>query len=298
LKTKELGRRRVQAAQWALVTGVATITFVTLWTSGFDFKRVFNFKGESVKPIAVVPAVIAAAPVARPIAPAAPALSVAFPGINSTLSDSPKRLILTGTVLGRNAREGSAFIGIDARNPQTYVAGAMLANGARLTQVYADHVVLERHGRTATLYLVGRQPRSLQDKTGDLLMVGGRPPYQPAVANSSEEFTDYIRPAPVYDGPNLRGYQLYAGAQAAVFSQLGLRPGDVMTAVDGETFTDPAQAMELFRQLATGISMRATVTRDGRALEISLDGSLIVAAQERARAPRAGTATIDGMPRS
>src|SRR5262249_52172757 len=118
-------------------------------------------------------------------------ISVSFPGIKSSVSDSPKRLVLTGTVLGRSPHEGTAFIGVDARNPQTYSAGAVLANGAHLTLIYKDHVVVEQNGRTALLYLTDRQPRAASDRSSDLLTVGGRTAApEPAVANSSESFTD------------------------------------------------------------------------------------------------------------
>ena len=218
-----------------------------------------------------------------PARAAVPDVAVSFPGIRSSLSDSPKSLILTGTVVGHTPSEGSAFIGIDARNPQTYLVGAVLANGARLTRVYKDHVVLEEDGRSVALYLTQRLSPPGAEKQSDLLTVGGRPAPRPAVANSSEEFTDYIRPTPLYDGPTLTGYQVYAGSQSGVFAQWGLRPGDVVTAVDGAPFTDPQQAMELFRELSTGARLQATIQRNGQLLDVLLDGSLILRAQERAR---------------
>jgi type II secretion system protein C len=160
----------------------------------------------------------------------------------------------------------------------------MLANGARLLQIFKDYVVLEQAGRTVRLYLADRQDRGSPQAGSDLLLVGGHVAGKPAPADSSEEFTDYIRPTPVFEGTNLTGYQVYAGVRADVFGQLGLRAGDVITAIDGVPFTDPTQAVEMFRQLASGIAMQATVRRQGGLQDISLDGSLIVAAQERARA--------------
>lgn len=215
----------------------------------------------------------------------------AFPSIKSSVSRTPQRLILTGTIVGRSAHEGTAFIGVDAHNPQTYSGGAILANGVRLEEIYKDHVVLAKGGQRVSLYLqqakggAGRQ-------ADDLLMVGGPMVATPAVATSSEPFTDFIRPSPVYDGANLRGIEVYPGRQAGVFDQLGLRGGDVITAIDGQPFGDAAQAMELFRQLASGVAMTATITRKGQAQSIALDGALIVTAQQRAHEaaiPSAGT---------
>jgi len=45
------------------------------------------------------------------------------------------------------------MLGVARENPQTYSTGALLANGARLTEVRANYVVLERAGHSARLYL-------------------------------------------------------------------------------------------------------------------------------------------------
>jgi hypothetical protein len=54
-------------------------------------------------------------------------------GTDSSVSTVPLPLILVRTQAGRNSREGFAQIGVNARTPQTYQAGAILANGAHLT---------------------------------------------------------------------------------------------------------------------------------------------------------------------
>jgi type II secretion system protein C len=279
------GWRTVGFRVW-LIAACALLAFITLWVSGFNPAQLYSTKD---KPAAAPPVVTSTEikPAPRAALPKDLDPAIAFPGIKSSVSETPRQLVLTGTVLGRNSHEGSAFIGVDPRNPQTYLAGAMLANGARLAQIFKDYVVLEQGGRTARLYLADRQGAGRPQAGSDLLLVGGHVPSKPATANTSEEFTDYIRPTPVFEGPNLTGYQVYAGVRADVFGQLGLRGGDVITAIDGVPFADPDQAVEMFRQLASGIAMHATVKREGRLQDISLDGSLIVAAQERAKAAQA-----------
>ena len=211
----------------------------------------------------------------QPVAPA-----MAFPSIKSSVSERPRRLLLTGTLPGRNSREGSAFIGVDARNPQTYSAGALLVNGVRLKEIFMDRVVLEKGGRSAILYLQGRQGPLDSNGVGDLVTVGGPQSVRSPARLRHEVFTDYVRPSPVYEGPTLLGFQVYPGRQGAIFARWGLQGGDVITAFDGESVADPGQGMELFRQLASGLPMRVTVTRKGQSLEISLDGSLIAVAEE------------------
>ena len=219
----------------------------------------------------------------HPAGPATADPKVAFPSIRSSISKTPQTLILTGTIVGRNAGEGTAFIGIDPGNSQTYVMGALLANGARLAGVFKDYVVLVKDGQSSRLYVLGRRGfHWLHDESGPLLTVGGTSAAAPpTLPESVEVLTDYIRPSPVYEGPVLKGYEVYPGRQAGVFYQMGLQPGDLIAAIDGLPPGDPAQAMDMFRRLPQGEVITATVLRKEQSLELSLDGTVIAAAQQR-----------------
>jgi len=64
---------------------------------------------------------------------------------------SPLRLFAVRP--GASSHEGIAVLGALEESSRTYVAGALLENGARLKDLYADHVVLIRGGTNYTLYL-------------------------------------------------------------------------------------------------------------------------------------------------
>jgi membrane-associated protease RseP (regulator of RpoE activity) len=53
--------------------------------------------------------------------------------------------------------------------------------------------------------------------------------------------------------------------------QLGLRPGDLITAVNGTTLDDPARALEIMQTLSSSGSASVTVTRNGSSLEVNLN---------------------------
>jgi len=118
-------------------------------------------------------AATAPAPASRPptqpsgLAPPAPL------GNDSSVSKVPLPLILAGTLPGRNAREGEALIGVNENSPQTYKAGALLINGARLVEIYPKYVVLEKDGRSARLYL--QNTKGSADANDAVLAVGGVP---------------------------------------------------------------------------------------------------------------------------
>jgi len=101
------------------------------------------------------PATSALAPsvvkVSVPLPP--PEKQVSMLGTDASLAHGPLRLVLVATRPGRTLSDSTASLGTDARNPQTYGGGATLSNGARITDVQPDHVVLSKDGRTSTLHI-------------------------------------------------------------------------------------------------------------------------------------------------
>ncbi|MES1189998.1 MAG: type II secretion system protein N [Steroidobacter sp.] len=240
------------------------------WLSGL-YHYVWHGKPEPKTASKSLPVIT---PIVKPPATAIPSQPV---GNDTSVSKVPLPLILTGTMPGRNRHEGLAFIGVDKKSPQTYQAGALLVNGVRITEIYSDHVVLERDHHTVILYLDGTGEHKIPAQLKSMLTVGGEAaPAAPAKITHHEVLTDYIRPSPVYDNQMLKGYQVYAGQRSTVFSQLGLEPGDIITSLNGMPLNEPQSAIAQLQQLAAGAAMTATVERQGQEQTISLDGSVIV----------------------
>jgi type II secretion system protein C len=200
-------------------------------------------------------------------------------GNDSSISGVPLPIILTATMPGRNASEGSALLGVNRDSPQTYIAGALLANGARLAEIHSQYVVIEKDGHSTRLYLQGAQPRSAPQPLKELTTVGGARDFKPAAITNADTLTDYIRPSPVYEGQALKGYEVYPGQKSGLFMRLGLRGGDIITMLNDAPFSDPGQAIDLFRQIADGAVMTATLERQGKIERLTLDGSVIANAE-------------------
>jgi general secretion pathway protein C len=163
---------------------------------------------------------------------------------------------------------------VNARTPQTYAAGALLANGARLTEIYDHYVMLERDGHSARLYLQGEAQPANQAQVG-LTTVGGTPPAPDAQVTSPDALTRYVRPSPVFVGNRLHGYALYSGQQPAYFERLGLQPGDVLTSINGAPVSSADEALSALETLTEGAALAVVVERQGVSQNLSLDGSVL-----------------------
>ncbi len=81
------------------------------------------------------------------------------------------------------------------------------------------------------------------------------------MSKNLNKLSDVIRPTPYFVNGQQSGYRVYPGRNRQQFSDLGLRPGDLIKDVDGQALTDPTQAMQIFqdaRQLGTGDCYRRT----------------------------------------
>lgn len=196
-------------------------------------------------------------------------------GTDSSTSPVPLPLILVRTQPGRNSSEGLAQIGVNARTPQTYRAGAILANGARLSEIHPSYVILQRDGRLARLDLQGSVSTQ---HTSVLLTVGGGDGPALVHAVNTDPFTDYLRPSPIFHGQQLYGYTLYAGRHQDPFFQMGLRPGDVVTQINGEPVRDPEATLASLHSLLDGAALTVEIQRDGAPVHLSLDGAILAQA--------------------
>ena len=285
----EMDRRHRFVMRVASLIVAAAVMMLALWAAEMPPTRWLEQLAKLVQGSAVVdtPAKDAPAQGSSTAAPRAASLPTAagphaLPGTDSSISKVPLPLYLLGVVPGRSVTEGTAQIGTSIDNPQTYSAGAMLANDARLTEIHSDYVLLKKGERSARLQLFKRNAPPLPAPgSDDLLNVGGAPAPEPPKATNYEMLTDYLRPVPLYDGDVLRGYQLYPGGRSGVFAQLGLRAGDVITAIDGMPLIDAEQTIQMLRELTQGAALTVTVERNGRREQATLDGAAILADREK-----------------
>lgn len=202
---------------------------------------------------------------------------------NAPLSSA--NLVLAGTIATQDPKHGVAIIS-DGGPSKVYSVGENV-NGASLYSVYLDHVILNRAGVLETLLL----PRLLASTNTNSRMpaphrVGGDPRAMAAVDNirrmvqQDPSILDQVmRTVASYDNVagKLRGFRAYPGKNRAIFAKLGLKPGDLVTAINGTPLDDPQHSQEVFNTIQTSDSVNVTVERGGQKQELSLNIAQVAA---------------------
>ena len=82
-----------------------------------------------------------------------------------------------------------------------------------------------------------------------------------------------VRAQAVFSGSKLSGYRIYPGGRASIgaFTRLGLRPGDLITAVNGTPLDDPNRGSEILDTLSSSASASVTVQRNGQSVDLNLN---------------------------
>jgi general secretion pathway protein C len=215
------------------------------------------------------------------IASAAPASSLA----------TVLKLGLRGTLALADPKDerALAIIANEQGIETSYRIGADVVANARLSEVYADHVVLDHEGVAETLALPRPEQHAppLPAKNQQRLaaasapassvppgFVPGSAPAAAAVAAGApqrvdpQELTRQIRLVPSADGKSL-GADI-SGADASLLARVGLRPTDIVTAINGTPLAGVTNPQALMEQLQSSSSVQVTVQRDGKPATLTL----------------------------
>lgn len=201
-------------------------------------------------------------------------------------------LILAGVIAEKDPAKGQAIIGDTASAGKLFAVGAMLPGGARLNAVYGDHVLIERGGRLETLPL----PRNPMKGGAVNTAASPTPGAQNRLQDNSTVLAGLVRVQPVFNQGKLAGYRIFPGGTRgnSAFSQLGLRAGDLIVAINGTALDDAARAMEVLQTLSSSASASITVSRNGAAQEVNLNLANLNTETDAPAADNSATATAPG----
>lgn len=106
--------------------------------------------------------------------------------------------------------------------------------------------------------------------------------FEPIVNHLEEEKSDCLpscekigdpdpwRPTPYYVNGEIQGYRVYPGSDRHIFKSLGLRPGDLVTEIDGQPLVDSAVAFELFGKALSGQPVQFGILRGDELTKVEI----------------------------
>lgn len=203
--------------------------------------------------------------------------------VGANAPDTSLDLRLVGTLIGDDENSARALIaGPDGE--AGYAPGDEVAGEARLHEVHPDRVILINRGRYETLRLrdeeTGAASRGRSGPRGPVGTATAQNPnlerldWQAAQAGARLDparLAQQIRALPIIEDGRPIGVRLQAGRDATLIGKLGLRPTDVITAVNGIPLNDPARAFELIEQLNSETRFNVDLRRDGREMTLAID---------------------------
>jgi general secretion pathway protein C len=202
--------------------------------------------------------------------------SVQASGDAANAPPSSMPLVLAGILATDDPKEGMAIIGESAQAAKVVSVGAQVPGGAQLHSVYADRAIIDRSGTLESVFLPRRSssvgpspaaPPPPQAGGNDAMLDRMRR----LVNDDPGLIGQVMRPQPVFAGGKMRGFRVYPGANRQAFSRLGLRAGDLVTAINGTPLDDKDRAQEIFGTLSSSTDARVSITRNGRQQDLVLN---------------------------
>lgn len=197
--------------------------------------------------------------------------------------DTQLNFTLLGILAGSTERESLALIAKDANDEAPYAIGDDVASGVNLQAIFSDRVILSRNGRLETLRLdkdsATSAPLFNTSSTASEPQEGTPAAAQMLAQIKEQIVTDpskaasFIRVQPINSDGGLKGYRVYPGPERAAFNAAGLKPGDVVTAINGTPLNDPGQALQLLQSMTQASSMSLTIDRNGVSQSVNVSAT-------------------------
>jgi general secretion pathway protein C len=191
-------------------------------------------------------------------------------------------LVLGGVIADSDEKKGFAILGTSPTDIRVYAVGEAVPGGALLHAVQVDRVLLDRGGTIEALLMPARTGGSAAPPP----MVTAAPTnsaarVQQVLHDNPALIGQIIQRQPVLADGKLRGMRVYPGSNAQAFSRLGLRAGDLVTAINGTTLEGQTRGEEIFNSLSGAAEARVTVVRNGSPLELQLNLAEMATEAER-----------------
>ncbi|WP_455202616.1 type II secretion system protein GspC [Kaarinaea lacus] len=221
-----------------------------------------------------------------------PKKAVVAPVKPAVVPETRLNLKLRGVFASRDKNASRAIIADSRGEEDSYRLGSEVPGGAILSEIHADHVILEHNGRLETLKLpvdvpeAGAGSRTANSgqstrqssrttnrninrgniaqasaNTADNAALLGQ--YREALMNDPNSVMGLVNVRPYQKDGQLVGYRLRPGKDRALLRRFGLRSGDIVTSVNGVPMNNPVKALEVLRDISTASQLTVDIERNG-----------------------------------
>lgn len=193
----------------------------------------------------------------------------------SATTDAPETslaLTLQGTYAQGNG-QGYAIISPSGGKAAVYTRGNTLPGNVRLKAVYANRVLLTTTSGEESLRLIRSKSSglSLTESTPTRNAKAKQTPLSRRPKSSPQNpfgLNKLVRATPIRLGGRFLGYRVDPGTNPTLFTRLGLRPGDVVTSINGLPLNTPGGALAAMRGLRNPQHISLVVERNGHRITL------------------------------
>jgi len=172
---------------------------------------------------------------------------------------------------------GAVIIADGAGKEDVYQVDDKLPGGAKLVSIHPDHVIIERNLQLEKLVLPKGPSAFTLSETPETSI---NSEIQGARAEELSELRQELIKNPtsigklvslspsIDDSGQLQGYKIYPRGQQPLFDELGFKPGDLVTEINGISLNDSRQSLAAIQKLMKEKNLNITIQRNGEIINI------------------------------
>lgn len=220
--------------------------------------------------------------------------SIAVDEPEETVTEAPETrldLKLRGIYSAENPEKANAIIENGRGRQAVYFIDEQLEDvmgRVFLREVYYDKVIIETNGKKETLKLdenellaelvnkdssrpiASNLNKRIEDKRNNAELNEKLGNYREQFLDDPKSIMDIVKGRPHFVEGELRGFMVSPGKDRRLFKELGLKRGDIITAVNGIAFTSMQDAMQLMNEAQSIENMDVEIQRGDETVSLLL----------------------------